>query len=181
MLDGAGIPTKPSDSIMREIWHKSPYNIALNPLSAIFQVTYGQIADNPDTRWLIREMTSEAFHVAEAADVDLGMATPDEYLEILWNRKLSLTRDHRSSMLQDIIRGKRTEIDYINEKVVELGREYRILTPYSSHSAGRHLFSIISTDIDFKYLKNIILILWWHNPPNFNSGRFTCLCKKYVF
>ena len=42
-------------------------------------------------------------------------------------------------------------------------------------------FSIISTDSDFKYLKNIIFILWWHNPPNFNSGCFTCLFKKYVF
>jgi 2-dehydropantoate 2-reductase len=112
MLDGAGIPTKPSDNIMREIWHKALYNIALNPLSAIFQVTYGQIADNPG--------------------VDLGMDSPDEYLEILWNRKLPPTRDHRSSMLQDIVRGKRTEIDYINGKVVELGREYGIPTPYNN-------------------------------------------------
>jgi len=132
MLDGAGIPTKPSDNIMREIWHKALYNIALNPLSAIFQVTYGQIADNPDTRWLISEMISEAFLVAEAAGVDLGMDSPDEYLEILWNRKLPPTRDHRSSMLQDIVRGKRTEIDYINGKVVELGREYGIPTPYNN-------------------------------------------------
>jgi 2-dehydropantoate 2-reductase len=132
MLDDAGIPTKPSVNIMREIWHKALYNIALNPLSAIFQVTYGQIADNPDTRWLISEMMSEAFLVAEAAGVDLGMDSPDEYLEILWNRKLPPTRDHRSSMLQDIVRGKRTEIDYINGKVVELGREYGIPTPYNN-------------------------------------------------
>jgi 2-dehydropantoate 2-reductase len=132
MLDGAGIPTKPSGNIMREIWHKALYNIALNPLSAIFQVTYGQIADNPDTRWLISEMISEAFLVAEAAGVDLGMDSPDEYLEILWNRKLPPTRDHRSSMLQDIVRGKRTEIDYINGMVVGLGREYGIPTPYNN-------------------------------------------------
>jgi len=132
MLDGAGIPAKPSDNIMREIWHKALYNIALNPLSAIFQVTYGQIADNPNTRWLISEMISEAFLVAEVAGVDLGMDSPDEYLEILWNRKLPPTREHRSSMLQDIVRGKRTEIDYINGKVVELGREYRIPTPYNN-------------------------------------------------
>jgi 2-dehydropantoate 2-reductase len=35
-------------------------------------------------------------------------------------------------MLQDIVRGKRTEIDYINGKVVELGREYGIPTPYNN-------------------------------------------------
>ncbi len=101
-------------------------------MSAIFQVTYGQIADNTDTRWIISEMISEAFLVAEAAGVDLGMATPEEYLEILWDQKLPPTRNHRSSMLQDIIRGKRTEIDYINGKVVELGREYGIPTPYNN-------------------------------------------------
>ena len=81
MLDGAGIPIKPSDNIMREIWHKALYNIALNPLSALFQVTYGQIADNPDTRWLISGVISEAFLVAEAAGVDLSTATLDKYPE----------------------------------------------------------------------------------------------------
>ncbi|MEA1909390.1 MAG: ketopantoate reductase C-terminal domain-containing protein, partial [Euryarchaeota archaeon] len=76
MLESAGIPTKPSDNIMREIWHKALYNIALNPLSTIFKVTYGEIADNPHTRWLAGEMISEAFVVAEAAGMDLGMNAP---------------------------------------------------------------------------------------------------------
>ena len=132
MLDGAGIPTKPSDNIMREIWHKALYNIALNPLSAIFEVTYGEIADNPHTRWLAGEMISEAFRVAKAAGMDLGMDAPDEYMEILWGQLLPPTRDHRSSMLQDIVRGKVTEIDYINGKVAELGVEYKIETPYNN-------------------------------------------------
>jgi len=132
MIDRAGIPTRASDNIMREIWHKALFNIALNPLSSIFQSTYGQIADNPHIRRLIKEMITEAFCVAKAAGMDLGMDSPDEYLEILWNQKLPPTRDHRSSMLQDIIRGKRTEIDYINGKVVELGARHGIETPYNS-------------------------------------------------
>ena len=131
-INDAGIPTRASGNIMREIWHKTLYNIALNPLSAIFQVTYGEIADNLHTRQIIREMISEAFRVAEAAGMDLGINSPDEYLKILWNQKLPPTRDHRSSMLQDIIRGRKTEIDYINGKVVELGAEYGIETPYNS-------------------------------------------------
>lgn len=132
MLESAGIPTKPSDNVMQEIWHKALYNIALNPLSAVFEVTYGKIADNPHTRWLAGKMISEAFLVAKAAGMDLGMVSPDEYMEILWSQLLPPTRDHRSSMLQDIIRGKVTEIDYINGKVVELGVEYGIKTPYNN-------------------------------------------------
>ncbi|MEA1906836.1 MAG: ketopantoate reductase C-terminal domain-containing protein, partial [Euryarchaeota archaeon] len=42
------------------------------------------------------------------------------------------TRDHRSSMLQDIVRGKVTGIDHINGKVVGLGVEYGIRMPYNN-------------------------------------------------
>jgi len=129
MLDDAGIPTKTSANTMRDIWHKALYSIALNPLSALLEVPYGDIADNPDTRWLIKKMISEAFQVAGACGVDLGLESPEEYLKILWDQKLPPTREHRSSMLQDILRGKRTEIDFINGAVVRLGEEYGIETP----------------------------------------------------
>lgn len=132
MLASAGIPTKPSDNIMRDIWYKALYNIALNPLSAIFQVSYGQIADNTDTRWLAEQMIIEAVQVAKASGQYLGINSADEYLEILWNQKLPPTREHKSSMLQDILRGKKTEIDYINGAIIRLGAEYGIETPYNS-------------------------------------------------
>jgi 2-dehydropantoate 2-reductase len=131
LLDSAGIPTKTSENIMRDIWHKVLYNIALNPLSALFQVPYGEIADNPHTRWLAEQMISEAFMVAEASDQDMGISR-NEYLDMLWNWKLPPTRDHKSSMLQDIMRHKRTEIDHINGAVVKLGAQYGIETPYNS-------------------------------------------------
>lgn len=132
MLDSAGIPAKVSNNIVRDIWHKVLYNIALNPLSAIFQVTYGEIADNPHTRWLGEQMISEAFRVAKASSHDLGLNSPEEYLEILWKQKLPPTRNHTSSMLQDIMHGKRTEIDYINGAIVKIGAEHGIETPYNS-------------------------------------------------
>ena len=132
MLDSAGIPAKASGNIMRDIWHKALYNIALNPLSALFQVSYGQIADNPHTRWLAEQMINEAFKVAKAKGQDLDMSSADEYIEILWNEKLPPTRDHRSSTLQDILHGKRTEIDFINGAIVRIGADHGIETPYNS-------------------------------------------------
>ena len=131
MMNNAGIPTRASDNIMQQIWHKALFNIALNPLSAIFQTTYGQVADDPYLREIIREMVSEAFRAAGAVGMDLGMESPDEYLEVLWREKVPPTRSHRSSMLQDILHGKKTEIDYINGKIVEIGRRYGIEMPYN--------------------------------------------------
>jgi len=69
-------------------------------------------------------MIMEALKVAQASGQSLGIETADEYLEILWNKKLPPTRDHKSSMLQDILHGKKTEIDYINGAIVRLGSEY---------------------------------------------------------
>lgn len=117
---------------MFDIWNKALYNIALNPLSAIFGVSYGEIADNSHTRWLVKQMITEVFQVAKASGQSLGINTVDEYLEILWNQKLPPTRDHKSSMLQDILRGKKTEIDYINGAIIGLGAGYGIETPYNS-------------------------------------------------
>lgn len=77
-------------------------------------------------------MITEAFQVAKASGQSLGIATADEYLEILWNQKLPPTRDHKSSMLQDILRGKKTEIDYINGAILRIGAEHDIETPYNS-------------------------------------------------
>lgn len=132
MFNYTGIPTKVSDNIMRDIWHKAFYNIALNPLSAIFQVSYGQIADNRHTRWLAQQMIKEAFDVAKAKGQDMGINTPEEYMEILWKQKLPPTREHRSSMLQDILRGKKTEIDFINGAIVRMGEEFGIETPFNT-------------------------------------------------
>ena len=80
-LDNFGIPSRASDNIMGDIWHKALYNIALNHLSAIFGVSYGEIADNPHTRRLIKQMISKAFQVARASGQSLGINTADEYLE----------------------------------------------------------------------------------------------------
>jgi 2-dehydropantoate 2-reductase len=128
-----GVTVIASETLVGELdWQKALYNVALNPLSAIFQVSYGQIADNPDTRWLAEQMITEAFQVANASGQSLGVNTAEEYLDILWNQKLPPTRDHKSSMLQDILGGKKTEIDYINGAIIRLGAEYGIETPYNS-------------------------------------------------
>jgi 2-dehydropantoate 2-reductase len=131
----AGIPTLPTRDIIREKWMKAFYNIALNPLSAILRVPYGFLGQHEETRALMKHMLKEAFRVAGAEGVELN-STSEEYFQHLLEKQLPPTAEHRSSMLQDIEKGKKTEIDYLNGAVTKLGRKHGIPTPYNDAMAA---------------------------------------------
>ncbi|MFQ6050809.1 MAG: ketopantoate reductase family protein [Candidatus Hydrothermarchaeota archaeon] len=128
LISEAGIPAKPSDDIIREKWMKAFYNIALNPLSAILKVPYGMLGENEGTLAIMRSMLEESFQVARAEGINLRF-TAEEYFRYLIEKQLPPTAKHKSSMLQDIERGKRTEIDYLNGFIVKLGKKHGISTP----------------------------------------------------
>jgi 2-dehydropantoate 2-reductase len=124
----ADIPTKASDNIIRDKWMKAFYNIALNPLSAILRVPYGELGDKDATKEIIKSLLEEAFTVVEALGIPLKF-TWSEYYDYLLETQLPPTAAHKSSMLQDIERGRKTEIDYLNGAVVKFGIGLGIETP----------------------------------------------------
>ncbi len=128
LISETGIPAKSSDDIIREKWMKAFYNIALNPLSAILKVPYGVLGENDDTLAIMRSMLEESFQVARAEGINLRF-TAEEYFRYLLEKQLPPTAKHESSMLQDIEKGKRTEIDYLNGFIVKLGKRHGIATP----------------------------------------------------
>lgn len=127
-LTACGIPAVVSDDILAAKWLKGFYNMALNPLSTILQVPYGILGERDEARAVIRQLLEEAFAVAEADRVRLTFSA-SEYFQYLMSVQLPPTAAHRSSMLQDVLRGKRTEIDYLNGVVVKLGKAHGIATP----------------------------------------------------
>lgn len=128
VFNEAGIPSDAVDNIQTHIWAKALYSAALNPLSAIFRVTYGKLA-NPHLFAIIEDLIREAFRVADAENVKLFWARAEEYLEYLRLKQIPDTEKHHSSMLNDIERGKKTEIDYLNGVFMNLGNKHNIPTP----------------------------------------------------
>jgi 2-dehydropantoate 2-reductase len=126
-----GIPVEASGKILTELWSKTIYNCALNPLGAVIGVPYGKLADPASWR-IIENIVHEAYAVVAAEGVDLPWASADEYLTYLKNTQLPATALHHSSMLQDLTRGRTTEIDFLNGAVVARGRKHHIATPYNS-------------------------------------------------
>jgi 2-dehydropantoate 2-reductase len=136
VLDAAGVPSAPTDAIFAELWAKVLYNAALNPLGALLGVPYGHLARDPDTRAIMDAVIAEAFAVAQAEGVHLPWADADGYRAVFYERLVPSTAAHRSSMLQDLERGRPTEIDAINGHVTARGAAHGVPTPVNATLAG---------------------------------------------
>ena len=124
-----GIPSAYTDDIEAALWGKVLYNAALNPLGALLGVHYGALGENAHTRAIMDTVIDEAFRVAVAEGVTLPWASPAAYRAVFYDRLVPSTFDHRPSMLQDLERGRATEIDAINGEVWKRGAARGIVTP----------------------------------------------------
>ncbi len=129
----AGIPTRASSDIMRYVWGKIIYNSALNPLGAILEVPYGKLAEISYSKDLMDQVIEEIFSVLKASHQSTMWENAAAYRKDFYAQLVPVTAAHHASMLQDIQRGRKTEIDSLNGAVVELGRKYGIDTPVNKY------------------------------------------------
>lgn len=128
----AGIPTEYTHDVQAHLWTKMVYNAALNPLGALLGLPYGALAADPDGRAVMDAVIDECFAVAGARGVVPLLPTADAYREAFYGRLVPSTAHHRSSMLQDLERGRPTEIEAINGCIWRYGREAGIPTPVNA-------------------------------------------------
>jgi 2-dehydropantoate 2-reductase len=116
------LKTRLSNDINGEVWNKLVVNCVVNPLSALFHVRNCELTSD-SLKTVRREIVRECVEVGKAE----GISFPEDLDEKIDEKISSYT--NFSSMCQDTIKGKRTEIDFLNGKVVELGRKHHIPTP----------------------------------------------------
>lgn len=131
-IDAAGVPAVPSETLPALLWAKVFYNAALNPLGALLDVHYGALPEDPHSRELMDAVIDEAFAVAGADGVTLRWPDAAAYRAEFYGRLVPATYDHRSSMLQDLERGRRTEVDAITGAVWRRGERHGIATPVNA-------------------------------------------------
>jgi len=121
----AGFETEVSQDLNSLLWGKLIVNVGINAITAITRLKNGQLPRFQETLVLIEEAVKEAATVAEAKNVTLPYADPlRRVLEVC-----SATSDNVSSMLQDVLNKRPTEIDSINGAVVREGKALGIPTP----------------------------------------------------
>jgi 2-dehydropantoate 2-reductase len=120
---GAGVPCPISDNIAGELWTKLLMNCAANAISAISRVTYGQIAASADARKLVEAVVREVCAVASAAGIRMErLGDPQSALGAALKLAEQMNKA-TSSTAQDLLRGKRTEIDSLNGYIARRGAE----------------------------------------------------------
>ncbi len=128
LLSESGFKTEITDDIQRIIWSKLFVNLSINTFTAITRSPIGSMIDNKYAWDFAEKMICEAVDVAEAD------GTHFSYMEVL-NMVHHVCEDAGkgySSMSQDVMNCRRTEIDAINGAIVEQAKMYNVPVPYNS-------------------------------------------------
>jgi 2-dehydropantoate 2-reductase len=128
-INAAGIPTSYAANVAAILWDKILYNAALNPLGAVLECTYGQLAEHAETHQIMDRIIDEIFLVAQAHNMPLNWKTAEEYKTHFYTRLVPPTAKHFPSMYYDVKAGKRLEIDALNGAIVKLAQEKGISVP----------------------------------------------------
>ncbi|HEX9239894.1 MAG TPA: ketopantoate reductase family protein [Candidatus Bathyarchaeia archaeon] len=123
-FEEAGFQTRISPNIAGVLWTKAIVNSAINPLSGLTRLPNGALAKSLAIRKIGFRVMDEGISVSRAERVRLA-GDPRR----LWRRILLSTKANKSSMLQDIERGKMTEIRQLNGAILSRGKTKGIETP----------------------------------------------------
>jgi 2-dehydropantoate 2-reductase len=132
-LIAAGVPTEISDNVRGALWLKLILNCAYNAVSAIAQLPYGKTVVGDGVHDVMQDVVSECLAVAKAEGVQVA-GNVDSAVRLI----AETMPTQFSSTAQDLARGKRSEIDYLNGLIVRRGEVLGIATP-----ANRVLWSLV--------------------------------------
>lgn len=124
VLTQSGIPTEVTREVKEKLWSKVIVYSAINSVSAVLRMRNGMLLQNMESITLMKRLVDEGRAVAEACEVDI-LSDLYELLFDICNR----TAANMSSMLQDVVNRKRTEVDALNGMLCTYGTEHRVATP----------------------------------------------------
>lgn len=122
LFNESGLRTRISNEMDEEMWNKLVVNCVVNPITAILRVRDNEVAVD-SLRQLRHGIVEECVKVGKCE----GIVFQLDLKEAIEKDIMKFT--NFSSMCQDIMKRKKTEIDFLNGKIVELGKKHNISTP----------------------------------------------------
>lgn len=128
IMKNSGFNTQKTPNIQRKMWQKLLTNAAICPLGALLHVPNGEILRKPSIRQIFDSILKEGLEVAAHNLPDEDFSQTRKFVL----KVLEITKDNKCSMLQDIERGRRTEIDYINGFIVRESNRLGLKAPVNA-------------------------------------------------
>ncbi len=125
LFDRAGIAHVIPPDMIRSLWFKFMVNVGVNQASAVLRANYGTLRTSPEARELMDSAMREVIALAGALKVDLSEKDIGEWYKVLEG----LGADGKTSMLQDVEAGRKTEVEMLAGTIIELGERHGIATP----------------------------------------------------
>ena len=125
LLTQAGLDGRIIPDIKREMWRKAIFNCVINPTTALLGSEVGAIVD-PRLNSLKRQIIDECVAVAKAD----GVIFEEDFVALI-DRVFAGARTI-ASMQQDLMKGRKTEIDHMSGAVADLGDKYGIPCPVNA-------------------------------------------------
>jgi 2-dehydropantoate 2-reductase len=124
LLD-SGIDAQLSTSVEEVLWEKFAFLVGLSAVTSTTRQPVGVIRAQPRTREMLQEVMAEVVRVGRARGVQLPADFADQQMAFID----TLPHEMTSSMLNDLENGRRLELPWLSDSVVEMGREAGIATP----------------------------------------------------
>ena len=124
MLNASGLPARKVDNIAEVVWIKTLVNAGINPLGAITGLRNGELLEVGWLRSLMKAVVEEGANIAKKMGVELGIDPVELTFKVAKD-----TANNKNSMLQDLERKKRTEVDYINGAIVKAAQQVGMEAP----------------------------------------------------
>ncbi len=124
-FDRAGIVYETPEDMIRMMWWKFMINVGVNQASAVMRAPLGVFQKSPEAQGLMESLMKEVIALTDVMDINLTNRDIEEWYTFL----NVLSPQGKTSMLQDIEAGRKTEVEIFGEKVVELGKTHGVTTP----------------------------------------------------
>jgi 2-dehydropantoate 2-reductase len=140
LWDEAGLncSTLTSAAMDQLLWKKLAANCVINPLTAIFRCTNGELLLEPSFFELQQNLLHEVAQVAQACTGNQDILDETTLRQFV-GQVIQDTKHNKSSMLQDVLHGKQTEIEHLNSYIVRKGRALGIECPENEDIISRIL------------------------------------------
>jgi len=124
-FEKAGVPYEIPENMLRSLWFKFMINVGVNQASAILRAPYRLFQTNSEAKAVMETLQREVIALSQAMGINLNEQDLGN-----WEKTLStLHPDNLTSMCQDVLANRKTEVEMFAGTIVQLGKQYKVPTP----------------------------------------------------